>query len=220
MLENYSKEVILLVKWYERAKKVAIIAESMDTTNGGYIQPLHEQRYCLDHFIRAIVYEMNDEATEKIQKAFSSAIGHLQRSYSDSIEWILVSIKEEYCSVLEPFSSEQISKGFPAYYSDIRPEIDRITKLVSDYKIAKSIETVSDIDTTSSEFAIQFFDENVEEKLQQYLEILHNRQGVLLDISKRDNKLKKLKAFKDKFVFPIITGVIGAIISALVISFL
>lgn len=43
MLEKYKKDIEVLITWYERAKEVTIIAESLDTVNGSFIQPLHEQ---------------------------------------------------------------------------------------------------------------------------------------------------------------------------------
>ena len=103
MLEEYTNEIKKLQKWYKRASEIVIKAESMDSISRGYVQPLNELRYCLDHFMRSLDSEEagkdNDNDKEKIQaiikKSIDSAIGHLQRTYSDSIEWILVSVKEE-----------------------------------------------------------------------------------------------------------------------------
>lgn len=37
MFDNYDEPIKLLMEWYSRAKQVAIIAESLDSFNQGYI---------------------------------------------------------------------------------------------------------------------------------------------------------------------------------------
>lgn len=216
MLDNYEKDIKLLVTWYVRAKEVTITAESLDTINGTFIQPLHEQRYCLDHLIRAVLYEKEGKPEELVKKAISSAISHLQRAYSDSVEWMLVSVVDEFSNILAPYTSEQISKGFSKYYSEIRPNIDKITGIVNQYKIVKSAERATNTEETGiAESAEQFVDEKVVQDLQRYLEELHNSQGALIDIKSRDDEQKKKVIIKDKIMFPIVTGVIGTIVGTL-----
>lgn len=219
MLEKYSKDVELLITWYERAKEVAIEVESLDTISRTFIQPLHEQRYCLDHFIRAITYDEDGGPEEKVKKAISSAIGHLQRGYSDSVEWMQVSVMEEYTSFLSSFTSEEINKGFPEYYSKVRMELDKTRDLVNKYKINKSIEKASEVITEEetenlTSITDQFLAENVVANLKDHLKLLHERQSVLLEIRKRD----RIVNIKDKIVWPIITAVVGAIIATIVTS--
>lgn len=221
MLDNYTEDVELLITWYERAKEVTIEAESLDTGSGTFIQPLHEQRYCLDHFIRAITYAEDGEAEEKVKKAISSAIGHLQRDYSDSVEWMQVSVMEEYTSFLSPFTSEEINKGFPEYYSKVRIELDKIRDLVNAYKKNKSIEKASEVITDEeanklTRITDQILAENVVIKLKEHLKLLHERQSVLLEIQERDRREEKKATIKDKIMLPIITGAAGAIIAAIV----
>lgn len=217
MLEKYEKDIDLLLTWYGRAKEVTILAESLDTINRAFIQPLHEQRYCLDHFVRAISYERRGNSDENVKKAISSAISHLQRAYSDSVEWTLVSVVDEFSISLEPYTSEQIVRGFPKYYSEIRPKIDEITNEVNKYKLNKSVEKASNTkEAARAEIAEQFVDGDVVKKLKEYLEDLHNCQGALIDIKKRDDKKEKEATIKDEFILPIVTGVIGAVIGALI----
>ena len=146
MLANYTSEVKLLKTWHEKAKEIAIKAESMDSLNKSYVQPLHELRYCLDHFMRSLDYEETDENKENIKKSIRSAIGHLQRTYSDSIEWMLVNVKEEYLLTLDGYTNDQIQLGFPEYYTEIRPALEEITKIVDEYKINKSVEKATDME--------------------------------------------------------------------------
>lgn len=221
MLEKYEKDIEVLITWYERAKEATIIAESLDIVNGVFIQPLHEQRYCLDHFIRAIVYDKDGLSEEKVKKAISAAISHLHRGYSDSVEWVHVSVLDEYTSFLQSFTTEQIARGFPEYYSTIRPELDNVTNLINGYKINKSIEEVSEVITKDdaeklSETANQYISGDLIHKLELYIELLHKRQGALIDIKERDRKEEKRITIRDKVLFPIITGVLGTVIGALI----
>ena len=214
MLEKYTDDIERLREWYKRAKEVSIQAESIDSFNKAYIQPLHEFRYCLDHFMRSFDYEHDEEKEDVVRKSISSAIGHLQRTYSDSIEWMLVNVRDEYIATLDGYENTQIQMVFPEYYVEIRPAIEKITKVVNQYKINKSVEKATQIEILSeSELQTlqvvteQFLTEDVAEKLKNYLEILHSREVSLIEIKKRDRKI----AIFDKFVFPIITGLIGAV---------
>lgn len=215
MLDKYTKELDLLCAWYKRAKEIAIKAESMDSQNKVYIQPLHELRYCLDHFMRCLELEKESASEELIKKAINSAIGHLQRTYSDSIEWMLVNVKEEYVYTLGEYSNEQISITFPEYYTEIRPALEKITQVVDEYKINKSVEKATEIEIISDNeleklqvVANQFLTEDVAQKLLSYLEVLHSREISLVEAKVRDKK----QSIIDKIILPIITGVIGVVI--------
>lgn len=195
--------------------------ESLDTISRTFIQPLHEQRYCLDHFIRAIIYAEDGESEEKVKKSFSSAIGHLQRGYSDSVEWMQVSVMEEYTSFLSPFTTEEIYQGFPEYYSEVRIGLDKTRELVNSYKNSKSIEKASEVITedeakTLTNITDQFIAEDVVKTLKKYLKLLHERESVLLEIQERNKREEKKATIKDKIALPIFTATVGAIIATIV----
>ncbi len=227
MLEEYTNEIKKLQSWYKRASEIVIKAESMDSISRGYVQPLNELRYCLDHFMRSLDYDEagkdKDVYNEKIQalikKSIDSAIGHLQRTYSDSIEWILVSVKEEYVSTLKKYTNDQIERVFPEYYTEIRPAIEKITGVVNTYKINKSIEkATSSIELLPDDelemlqdVTDQFLADDIAEKLMNYLEMLHNREVSLIEVKRRDRK----SIVVDKLMIPIITGIIGVVIGLL-----
>lgn len=217
MLVDYTDEVELLRLWYEKAKEAAIKAESMDSLNKAYIQPLHEFRYCLDHFMRSIDFEQSAESKEIIRKSIFSAVGHLQRSYSDSIEWILVNVKEEYMVTLAKYTNDQIQIAFPEYYTEIRPALEKITQAVNEYKINKSVERATEIlsDRELKTLQIvtdQFLTEDVAEKLQNFRNTLHSREESLIEAKRRDRRA----AVKDKVILPIITGALGAVIATII----
>ncbi len=240
MLENYTNEIKLLQEWYERTKKVVILAESFDDEKKAYLQPLHEQRYCFDHFMRAINYDQSNESEDTvgksssdqsdkldkiIRKAFSSAVGHLQRAYSDSIEWILISVREVYDDTLKEYSSSQIEVAFPEYYSEIRPAIDKITKTVNEYKISKSVEKTTSINILSDEelqelkvISENMLSENLSGQLENYLALLREHESALIEIKMKEEKEKKKDILWNKVLFPIIAAVVGGVLTAIIIS--
>lgn len=233
MFDNYDEPIKLLMEWYSRAKQVAIIAESLDSFNQGYIQPLHEQRYCLDHFIRAIEYYRDDNVTnkgkEKIEKAFSSAIAHLQRCYSDSIEWILISVKDYYDQVLSQYDMETIQEVFPQYYAEIRPNIYKIIKTINRYKELKSVEeaisaegdsNVDDVlrshDKEVGFISNQLLSEEVVTTMCEYLDIINEKESALAEV-----KIKKQKkTFKDYILIPTIVGIVSAAVGGLLVAWI
>ena len=185
----------------------------MDSLNKAYIQPLHELRYCLDHFMRCFDYEEDGKKEDLIKKSISSAVGHLQRTYSDSIEWMLVNVKEEYVVVLEQYTNEQIQMAFPEYYTEIRPALEKMTKAVDEYKINKSVEKATESIESTTEIEILSDDqlEMLQVVTDQFLSedlALHSREVSLLEVKVRDEKV----ALKDKILIPTVTGVIGVII--------
>lgn len=223
MLENFTNEIESLKVWHERAKEVTIIAESMDDENKAYIQPLHEQRYSYDHFMRAVSYQQEGESEEIVKKALESSIGHLQRAYCDSVEWILISAKEMYVETLKEYTNAQIITVFPKYYSEIRPAFDDITKAVDQYKINKSVEKDVEIMTddemqTLKVIANSFLAQDLVKQLRHYIELLRNKEGSLIEQKIRDEKEKRKEIILYKIMLPIATAIISGIIVALLVS--
>ena len=193
MLSEYTDKIYLMVDWFCRAKEVAIEAESMDNT--GYVQPLHEQRYCLDHFIRAINYEKENQKDSKqlIEKALNSAISHLQRCYSDCIEWMLI-VVDEYEAMLSGYTTQQICIGFPEYYERIRPDMEKITEKINTYKIQKSSEKANEVDLSS--ISEQFVSDDVIKTIKECHSELYLHIPSLDEIKR--NKSKRIRTRKQK----------------------
>ncbi len=197
----------------------------MDSLNKSYIQPLHELRYSLDHFMRALEYDENPKKKENTKKSIQSAISHLQRAYSDSIEWMLVNVKEEYTLTLSCYTNEAIQGTFPEYYTEIRPNLEKITQIINDYKIIKSVEEATESSADSlpdnqmaaiQETANQFFSEKIAGKLEQYLQTLHLRESSLIEANEKEQKVST----RDKIIIPIITAAAGAILATLITTFI
>jgi hypothetical protein len=215
MLQDYQKELYSLINWYEKTKELVIEAESFDSNNSCYIQPLHELRYSYDHLIRAFVLDINGANSDIIQKALYSAKSHLQRAYSDSIEWFWISVKEKYITTLAPFTSDQIALGFPDYYSKIRPSMNQFNHIINEYKISKNSETNLDLQKLD-DISHQYIKLNLPETLKEYLELLEYHENILLEIKHKDKKA----IFRDKLLLPFITGLITAILSGFIVSFI
>lgn len=223
MLEKYDKDIKKLKKWYTQAKEIVIRAESLDPENKAYIQPLHEQRYCLDHLLRAIQYDEDNSGEEKIKKSIELAIGHLQRAYSDSIEWIYVSIKEVYIDTLAEYTTEQIQYAIPEYYSEIKPQMCRIEEIINKYKIGKSIEETIHPEILSDDELEQlnkatkeYLENNVVEKMTNYLYLLYEREESLIEIKYKDKKKVRKEIVIKDITIPLALLVIGVVLGMLI----
>lgn len=230
MFKEYNKEIQRLLEWYQRAKRAAIFAESLDTLNKAYIQPLHEQRYCLDHFVRAIDYYENtqlspDIKAEKVRASFASAIAHLQRCYSDSIEWMLVSVKDYYVEKLDGYDKEVIREVFPEYYTDIRPVLNDLTVKINEYKSTKKVEESQTEPSLSKEesekidaVANGLLSINVAETMSAYIAKLDAVESELIHTQLKNKK----KSRREKIFLPGLIGLgtasIGAIIAAIILK--
>ncbi len=160
--------------------------------------------------MRALDYGEQTDNKDKIRESINAARSHLQRAYSDSIEWMLVNVTEEYRRILDNYTYEQIQGTFPEYYTKIRPELEALIQKVNNYKITKSVEEAA------NQAANQFIAEDIAVKLEDYLKTLHLRESSLIDAKKRYKKT----SVKDKFIIPILTAAIGAIIATLVTTFI
>lgn len=213
MLDKNTKDIENLLEWYDRSKEIVIIAESMDKINGSYVQPMHELRYCLDHFMRSILFDLENKE-EKTTKAISSAIGHLQRTYSDSIEWISICVCEDFQTTLGEYTKEQINSFFPNYYKEIRIELEKIKKIVNNYKINKSIEVSTEISDEELEMlkktSYELMEKDVCKKLQTYLEELHIREPLLIEERERDRRTN--------WLFRVLYPVLAAVASGFIVS--
>lgn len=215
MLDKYSKEINQITDWYAKSKEVAIYAESMDPSRTGFVQPLHEQRYSYDHFMRAVAYDAESGNEELVRKALNSTVGHLQRAYSDSIEWMLVSVKDEYARILDQCTTTQITQAFPEYYQNIKTSLTQITKVVDNYKIKKSVEkSTTEADLSEEELreieetATNFTSMDVVKTLMAHRDSLYTHESALIETQQRDKK----GAFKEKYLIPIITGVVSGVV--------
>lgn len=56
----------------------------------------------------------------------------------------MVNVKEEYTLTLSCYTNEAIQGTFPEYYTEIRPNLEKITQIINDYKIIKSVEEATE----------------------------------------------------------------------------
>lgn len=212
MLENHITTIENLIKWYLEVKNVILKIENENEKI--YIQAYNELRYSYDHFIRAINWELSKKTTFtqdqisnidcSIEKAINSSVNHLQRAYSDICEWYFLKVKEICIQTLSPYTTEQISKALPNYYSSIKPKLEEIGKYLTIYKENKSSENnnLSDENVDSLLFSKQI------EDLSNILSQIKNSEISLIEIKYKDKKNK----FLTKFLLPISTAVASGLI--------
>ena len=118
-----------------------------------------------------------------------------------------------------------IQGTFPEYYTEIRPNLEKITQIINDYKIIKSVEEATESSADSlpdnqmaaiQETANQFFSEKIAGKLEQYLQTLHLRESSLIEANEKEQKVST----RDKIIIPIITAAAGDILATLITTFI
>lgn len=214
MLENHILELENLCEWYIKVKEVLLIAESKNKDKQIYIQPYNELRYCLDHLMRAFVWEFvkeqaendknSDEIDSSVKHAINSSIGHLQRAYSDICEWYCLNVKQWCEDIIEPFSIDQITRAIPDYYSKIKPRLIKLEDELVVYKENKSSEKNN---LKNSEEEIIMYDNQFKE-LSEILETVQAAESSLVELAKKD---RRLIAIKD-IIIPLFTAVISGIL--------
>lgn len=219
MLDNFANEIQNFTQWYIEVKSFLLVAEELDSEEKVYFQAYNELRYALDHFVRAILYDAENNTLTQVKetstkRAISDAISHLQRAYSDIFEWYYLNTKMSCAQILQPYSQEQITIAIPNYYSKLRPKLDEIGDILSVYKGSKSSEN-NDI-TILSDYI---------DSLKSIHKTIRNAEGSLAELGiKRSEEVKQEKVKERKqlvlkdVLIPIITAVVGGGLAAFVIK--
>lgn len=236
MLNNFSAEVKELVEWYDRAVSAVIFAESCDNEGLAYLQPLHEERNALSHFIAALKSEAANNEDE-VKKSLLSAIGHLQRAYCDSVEWVLVSVTELYLRMEQQYTNEQIWEVYPEYFADTALRFNSYCKIIDSYKKYKNAAKISseaaagyvaDITNLTPDKVAAMDDEERDRVVcnvkaneylnQEILRALEKDRDTFFEkrpeiIRKKKNDKRRI-SFKD-WGIPILSAVLGALVTIL-----
>lgn len=130
-----------IVQIHNEAKTLFILAEEMEHARfQSFLPPILEQRHALEHIIRAKADECGSEPNQEYQREnLKKALGHEYRSYFDCADWLAVILRDDILTTLRPYDSEHIQDAIPEYYSDLRPQLERIAHKVAQIRAAKDV---------------------------------------------------------------------------------
>lgn len=234
MLNEYDKETENFLRWYIEVKSVLTSVESVDLNGLVYIQPYNELRYALDHFMRAMAWA-DEQATvadsrkagldSTVKNALGHAVGHLQRAYSDIVEWYFLTVKQTCFDILDPYTVEQIKCAVPDYYSEFKPFLVKFTEDLILYKENKSSEK-NDLTAGSSDEPMLFNSDNIK-KLTQIYKTVQKAEPSLVEMKLKETEKKNKEAeMKDKevrkntiksIIITVLTGLFCAVVGGVIV---
>ncbi len=217
-------------RWYVEVKDILTCAEMVELNGKIYFQPYNELRYALDHFMRAIGWSReqstvpNDKKVKldkDIKSALKSATGHLQRAYSDIVEWYFLTVKKACFDILSPYEIEQIMHAIPNYYSEIKPFLTQFGEHLTFYKENKSSEK-NDLTDDGSDDSILFNSDDFK-KLKEVLKTVQTAEPSLVEMKMKEDNAKNEENKKNiiiAIVVPIITGIVGTVLGTIIAPFI
>lgn len=195
---------------YQEAKTVYLLAEQFDKDNDAYMGPINEFRNALDHILRAVLSHENIEeenSEEEILKSVHHEIGesieHLNRAGYDIYEILCANLTDKIIENIKGYDAELITKVFPSYYTQIKPDLIDTQKEVGLIRANKKI--------------------NHENKKKNFMDY-HGKLLVLIDHTKtvelqipelEKEKLRRILDKKDERFFSIKSAIIGAFFASL-----
>lgn len=195
---------------YVESKKAIILLENYNPEHKTFIAPMNEMRNALDHIMKMIA---NRKDSNEVYEQYRGARSHIRRAGYDAYELLCISISDYIRDTLSVFSPEDIAKGFPQYYGEIRPRIQELKGFT-----AKLRERREDRKRKGSEF----FDDDINvdentykyyfesyEQLNNYSELIGHYVSGMLEC--KQERLKKEKLGRKAFNYTII-GIILSII--------
>lgn len=175
---------------YFQVKAMNVRAENFDEQSRSYIAPFNEFRNTWDHMIKAAVMDNTKDGIDNLNEAKV----HLFRAGYDIYEIFASDLGLRIAESIEKYSSEDISRVFPQYYSDFQPLIITIHQELS------TVRSTKNVDGNGNSDSFQVYEKNIEK----LIEIYKNIQGYI-PVLEKEKKRGFLKLIKEHFITVIIT---------------
>lgn len=151
-----------------------------------------------------------DVSEDYSDKNLFKSKGHLFRAGYDSLDYLSIEITESILELIEPFSTDAISKTIPEYFDKIRPDLDEISETIAEIRASK------DMDNKKS----QDIDRHIEaiEQLRLYHKEILKKTNALNEYEEKKNsemQLHTVRELKLLIVGAVIGGIILLIIEAI-----
>ena len=186
--ESFIYKLDGLTKLHAEATKAITLAEFY-SDGKFYIALQNELKNALFHIMEMV---KSKEENFKCDEEFQKAESHLNRAIGDAYELLCLTYYETTVNILRQYDTEDIIKIFPAYYSQIRPAMLRISEMAA---LKKN-------DNKNEEF-LCFFRENVS-ILMEYYEQIHENIPLLAELKKQRKKNTQKKWFRSTAIAIII----------------
>jgi hypothetical protein len=201
--------LIDIIKIYTKIKQMIIIAENIDENNRLPLNSVNELRNAFDHLMRVLGKENNIDGFNSIdiELNLQQTIEHIYRAGYDACDIIAINLYEQIDKMLSPYSSDTIVKVMPNYYSEIKPNLEKLYKQIQNEKIKKGIDEDS--------FASTYFDgyDSLISKVQDVKLEIEHKMSTLEKLQNKDSEIEKQS--KRNYYITLFIGIISLAVALL-----
>lgn len=198
--------------YYNNIKKLYIECEETDPELQTNLQPLNEFRAALDHLMRIVAIEKLEQFKGKDPSSQAEKLlSHLRRAFYDICDMLSMNYRNKIIDSLELYSAETIKTAIPNYYSEIRPEIEKISLRIADLRANKAFDEDSEENNLKDYMAIV-------SKLRDYYVLISERAASLKELDSEE-KAREQQAKKEtrltQIIIPAIICIIGVVVGVI-----
>lgn len=201
------KDVTLL---YQMVKDFVIYAEEMDSRKRALLQPTFELKNAFDHLMRVYAYKfgLKSDDIKYVDTNLQKTFGHVYRAGYDSLDWISIQFRKKLLEETSEFSSETLTKIFPKYYQEIKPDFEIASSEISEIRARK------DIGDPNTDDLIKYA--NIIRRLKTHLEEIDKIKVSLVEYENEHRKREKHSYIREAILI-IGATIIGAIVGAILL---
>jgi hypothetical protein len=145
MNEELWKKIIVL---HNTNKALFIWCEDNGVQLKSFLQPNNELKNAWEHVVRAKANELGMTSApdpEYIKRNLDKVLGHEYRAFFDICDWLSMNLRAKLIELLQPYDNTAINTIIPTYYTEIRPQLDKICNEIAKLRSTKDIALTDDI---------------------------------------------------------------------------
>ena len=206
-VEERIKEI---TKLYLEVRKLMLYADEIHPEKKTFIPPINEIRNAFDHLMRvfAVKFELKTASEEDyINNNLDRVFGHVYRAAFDLLDYISICLRDKFLDEIDGISTEALNAVFPEYYQKIRPDIEKASTEMSDFRSRKYISCPKIDDVIKYAEII--------ERLKSHLNKILEIKPSLIEYEERKKKEVKKSKFFEILIYiaiAIVSGVMGAVL--------
>jgi hypothetical protein len=180
-MNNELWEKIVVV--HNSSKALFLWCEENNIELKSFLQPNNELKNAWEHVVRAKANELAVVGKPDpiyIENNLVSALGHEYRAFFDICDWLSIILRERLSRLLEPYDNKTISNVIPIYYTQIRPQFERLNTDIAKLRGNKNIAQKDDIINHVTEYNA------IMEKLIDWITSISESVPALEDYKKRE----------------------------------
>ncbi|RJS84567.1 hypothetical protein CW713_02390 [Methanophagales archaeon] len=208
-IEERLKEI---TKLYLKVRELMLYADELHPEKKTFIPPINEIRNAFDHLMRvfAVKFELKTAAKEDyITNNLEGALRHVYRAAFDLLDYVSINLRNKILDEINEISTEALNVVFPEYYQKIRPDIEKASTEISDFRYRKDMgdPKIDDVKKYAE----------IIDRIKSYLDKTLEIRPSLIAYEERKKKEVRKSKFLEILIYiaiAIVSGVIGAVLYA------